>query len=150
VSIRRRDLVRMGGALGGIALMPGRPVSVPYSANASGRVVLFGEGASSPYFALSEMPEGVERFEIDLGRAEPLGRLVLAAAEKGWEVHVKYIRFPDGFGRAYDVSVKDFRDRSGRRGRHLARNRVRRGVGTIAGGPGNLHRFGTPIALRSH
>ncbi len=125
MSIRRRDLVRMGGVLGGVALASSArrdvradepkaqdgPVPVAHPTTASGRVVLYGEGGSAPYFTLSEMPEGVERFEIDPRRAEALGRLVLAAAEKGWEVHVSYIHFPGGGGQAYDVHVKGFGNR---------------------------------------
>ena len=97
MSISRRDLVRMGGALGGIALAsaayreaeaqePNAEEQSPpivESATARGRVILYGEGSTGPYFALSEMPEDVEQFGIDSRRAEPLGRLVLAAAEKG-------------------------------------------------------------------
>jgi hypothetical protein len=120
--MNRRDLVRMGGALGGIALAsaadrgaqagePGareEPAPPAGNATARGRVVLSGEGGAAPYFALSEMPEGVERFGIDPRRAESLGRLVLTAAEKGWEVHATYIGNPNGGGQVFDVCVKDF------------------------------------------
>ena len=125
MSISRRNLVRMGGALGGIALASAayreaeaqqpnaeeQPPPITGFATARGRVILYGEGSTGPYFALSEMPEDVEQFGIDSRRAEPLGRLVLAAAEKGWEVHVTFqtVRgIPGASGRVYDVCVKDF------------------------------------------
>lgn len=126
MSISRRDLVRMGGVLGGVALASAAqrdvqadepkardgPVEVAHPATASGRVVLYGEGGSAPYFTLSEMPEGVKQFWIDPRRAEPLGRLVLAAAEKGWEVHVSYTHLPSGgSGPVYDIHVKGFGSR---------------------------------------
>jgi len=57
------------------------------------------------------MPEDVERFAIAPRRAEPLGRLVLAAAEKGWEVNITFQQVrgvPGAGGLVYDVCVKDF------------------------------------------
>jgi hypothetical protein len=129
VSISRRDLVRMGSALCGIALASAayreaeahqsndkdESPPVPRPATARGRVIFYGESTSGPYFALSKMPEDVERFTIDQRRAEALGRLVLAAAEKGWRVRVTFTQFQDGIGPAYDIRVTDFRRR--RRGR---------------------------------
>ena len=129
MSISRRDLVRMGSAIGGIALASAayreaeaqqpnaeeQPPPITGFATARGRVIFYGENTSGPYFALSKMPEDVERFTIDQRRAEALGRLVLAAAEKGWRVRVTFTQFQDGIGPAYDIRVTDFRRR--RRGR---------------------------------
>jgi hypothetical protein len=92
--------------LGGAALVAtraeGRPTQVARDADArpaqdaeaSGKVTLYGEGSSS-YFALSKMPEKVERFHIQSDISDRLGCLVLAAAERGWEIEVRYTRFPD-------------------------------------------------------
>ena len=111
--MNRRELVSMGAVLGGAVLVAttaeGRPVQAAGPAEARGKVTLYGEGSTS-YFALSTMPEKVETFHIDPRINERLGRLVLAAAEKGWEIQVTYTRSPDGTaGPVYDVRIKDFR-----------------------------------------
>lgn len=112
MSISRRGLVSMGAAIGGVALVAakpeGRTAQGAQQAQASGKVTSYGEGNSS-YFALAKMPEKIETFHIDSRVNDRLGRLVLAAAEKGWEIEVPYMRFPDGTaGRDYDVRIKEF------------------------------------------
>jgi hypothetical protein len=57
------------------------------------------------------MPEGITSFGMDSRVTPQMGRLLLAAAEKGWEVHVSYIHFKAGkSATAHVVSVKDFRN----------------------------------------
>jgi hypothetical protein len=115
--MNRRELVAIGGALGGAALLAAEaagqavgdgPAPVTKVSEASGRVASFGEG-SSTYFTLSKMPEGIERFGVDSRICDRVGRLVLAAAEKGWEIHVTYLSYEGGKGgTVYDVRVKGF------------------------------------------
>jgi hypothetical protein len=60
------------------------------------------------------MPEGVASFAVDERVAARLGRVLLIAAEKGWEVEVSYTRFAGpgkGGALASYVTVKDFRSR---------------------------------------
>ncbi len=116
--MNRRELVTIGGVLGGAALVAakaegqapeGQPAPTPQPAEARGKVTLYGEGHTS-YFTLSKMPEGIKTFYIDPRFNDRLGRLVLAAAEKGWEIRATYISSPvnDMAGPVYDVRVENF------------------------------------------
>jgi hypothetical protein len=122
--ISRRDVVRsMWGALGAAALVAAAPSGAwaderqgaagpdpaAKPSRANGRVTLYGEDSSAPYFALVKMPEGIKKFTVTSFRPDQVGRLIIIAAEKGWEVHVTYIRGEGGEGCAFDVCVKDFR-----------------------------------------
>jgi hypothetical protein len=125
MSMSRRGLVTLGSLLGGVAMVAsvGRegtaaeqqarddPAKRGQPATAKGRVASYSEGFQTS-FSLSEMPEGVTSFAIDERVAERLGRVLLIAAEKGWEVHVTYTRVPGkGGASAYYVTVTDFRGR---------------------------------------
>jgi hypothetical protein len=112
MSMSRRELVSMGVVLGVAALgdtkAQGQVIQGDKPPQASGKVAQYGEGSSS-YFALAKMPGKIEAFHIDSRINDRLGRLVLAAAEKGWEIEVTYTLFPDGTaGQVYDVRVKSF------------------------------------------
>jgi hypothetical protein len=127
MSISRRGLVSLGSLLGGVAMLAsaGRegtaaepqakdaPARFGQPATAKGTVASYSEGFQSS-FSLTAMPEGVASFAIDERVAARLGRVLLIAAEKGWEVEVTYTRFPGpgkGGASAYYVTVKDFRSR---------------------------------------
>jgi hypothetical protein len=125
MSMSRRQLVTLGSVFGSVSMVAsaGRGGSAGEQQNtgdvtkvarpdtAKGRVASYTEGFR-PSFTLTEMPEGVSAFGIDQRVAAQLGRVLLTAAEKGWEVHVTYTRFPGtGGGSAYQVTVKDFRSR---------------------------------------
>jgi|GEM_PF-6872551 len=89
-----------------------RASSEPSSENepqATGRVILYGV-ESTPYFVLSEMPDGIERFTLVANNVEALRELVLMAADRQWSVNVNYIR-QDGEREttaAYNVWVDEF------------------------------------------
>lgn len=91
--LNRRQIVKAGAVLGGASLVTakaeGAQIATAKQAEASGRVVSFGEGFSTT-FTLSEMPEGIESFGVDDRIHERVGRVLLAAAEKGWDVHIWY------------------------------------------------------------
>jgi hypothetical protein len=115
--MNRRELVTIGGVLAGAALVAanaeGREQEAPPAqpsqpSETRGKVTVYGEGHSS-YFALSEMPEGTKLFFIDPRVNDRIGRLVLAAAEKGWVIRATYIRSVNGAGPVYDVRVENFR-----------------------------------------
>jgi hypothetical protein len=115
--MNRRELVTIGGVIGGAALLTanaegrvqeGQPAQVPRPSEARGKVALYGEGQSS-YFALSEMPKGTKLFYIDPKFNDRIGRLVLAAAEKGWVIRAVYMHNVNGAGPVYDVRVENFR-----------------------------------------
>jgi hypothetical protein len=115
--MNRRGLVTIGGMFGAAALVTanvearaqeGQPAQPPKPSEARGKVTLYGEGHSS-YFALSEMPEGTKLFHIDPRFNDRIGRLVLAAAEKGWVIRATYLHNVNGAGPVYDVRVEDFR-----------------------------------------
>jgi hypothetical protein len=119
MSISRRELVGLGSVLGGVAMATaaqregraGEQLAKNEPAAARGKVASYSEGFQ-PSFTLSEMPEGITAFGIDVRVAPQLGRLLLAAAEKGWEIHVSYTLLSDEARKsatAYGVSVKDFR-----------------------------------------
>lgn len=120
--MNRRELVTAGAMLGGAALMTtktegqapeAQPAQIPQPEKAPpekarGKVAVYGEG-NATYFALTEMPKGIKHFYIDERAADRIGRLVLAAAEKGWELQVRYIQSVTEFSRVYDVWVENFR-----------------------------------------
>jgi hypothetical protein len=81
---------------------------------ARGRITLYGEDHDSTYFALHEMPKGVDTFHLESETADRLGRLVLAAAKNDWEVRVGYAPNYTEEGKAgpvFDVRVEGFRGR---------------------------------------
>lgn len=118
MALNRRELVTIGGVLGGVALAGAKsegksphdqPAQEPKATEARGKVALYGEGTWS-YFALSKMPEGIKEFQLDSRDRDRLGRLLLLAAEKGWEVQVWYTGIGDDKnGPVYDVRVESFR-----------------------------------------
>jgi hypothetical protein len=117
MSINRRELVKLGGVLGGVAAMAAaqgkgladEPPEVGQQVTARGKVATYTEGFQ-PTFTLSEMPEGIKSFLVEPRVTAPLGRILLLAAEKGWEVHVTYTHFRRSEAAiAHAVGVHDFR-----------------------------------------
>lgn len=112
MAMNRRELVAMGMAASGMALAArgaegqdraGDGAEAP--GQIRGRVVLYSEGEGA-YFALSNMPEGVEILWLDSRYAERLGRVLLLAADKGWEVEATYPRSPASpAGPVYRVTI---------------------------------------------
>jgi hypothetical protein len=117
MSINRRELVKLGGVLGGVAAVAAaqgkgladEPPDVGQQVSARGKVASYFEGFQ-PSFTLSEMPEGIKTFLVEPRVTAQLGRMLLLAAEKGWEVHVTFTHFKKSEAAiVHAVGVKDFR-----------------------------------------
>jgi hypothetical protein len=114
MTMTRRALVAVGTAFGGAVMMAATTAATPQQdpaprppevGEARGKVALFGE-RSNTYFALSEMPAGIETFSVDPRIGDRAGRLLLDAARESWTVEVTYARFANGSaGPVYDVRV---------------------------------------------